>query len=72
MMATMIGLINSSLMTLKQAVGTMMGDEIGTTIATQIVAYATDNLERTHLALVKRRFGHFAAANHGSGLGHVL
>ena len=71
MMATMVGLVSSYLITLEQAVGTMMGDEIGTTITTQIAATDTDNLERTHLALVKRRFGHFAAANDESGSCHV-
>lgn len=39
MMATMIGLINANLMTLEQAIGMMMGDEIGTTLTAQIVAF---------------------------------
>lgn len=38
-MVTMIGLINANLMTLEQAVGVMMGNEIGTTITAQIVAF---------------------------------
>ena len=42
MMATMIGLINTNLMTLEQAIGMMMGDEIGTTITAQIVAFDID------------------------------
>ena len=51
MMATMIGLINTNLMTLEQAVGMMMGDEIGTTITAQIVAFDIDNLAYLFIAL---------------------
>ena len=51
MMATMIGLINTNLMTLEQAVGMMMGDEIGTTITAQIVAFDIDNLAFLFIAL---------------------
>jgi phosphate:Na+ symporter len=39
LMVTMIGLINANLMTLEQAVGVMMGQEIGTTLTAQIVAF---------------------------------
>jgi len=39
MMVTMIGLINANLMTLEQAIGMMLGDEIGTTITAQVVAF---------------------------------
>jgi len=39
LMVTMIGLINANLMTLKQTVGVMMGQEIGTTLTAQIVAF---------------------------------
>lgn len=39
LMVTMIGLINANLMTLEQAVGVMMGQEIGTTITAQIIAF---------------------------------
>jgi len=42
MMATMIGLINTNLMTLEQAIGMMMGDEIGTTLTAQMVAFDID------------------------------
>jgi len=38
-MVTMIGLINANLMTLEQAIGVMMGQEIGTTLTAQIVAF---------------------------------
>jgi len=51
MMATMIGLINTNLMTLEQAIGMMMGDEIGTTLTAQIVAFEADNLAYLFIAL---------------------
>jgi len=38
-MVTMIGLINANLMTVKQAIGVMLGQEIGTTFTAQIVAF---------------------------------
>ncbi len=38
-MVTMIGLINANLMTLEQSIGVMMGQEIGTTLTAQIVAF---------------------------------
>jgi len=39
LMVTMIGLINANLMTLEQAVGVIMGQEIGTTLTAQIAAF---------------------------------
>jgi len=51
MMATMIGLINAQIMTLEQAIGMMMGDEIGTTITAQMVAFDIDNLAFLFIAL---------------------
>jgi phosphate:Na+ symporter len=39
LMVTMIGLINANLLTLEQAVGVMMGQEIGTTLTGQLVAF---------------------------------
>lgn len=51
MMATMIGLINTNLMTLEQAIGMMMGDEIGTTLTAQIVAFEVDSLAYLFIAL---------------------
>jgi len=39
LMVMMIGLINANLMTLKQAIGVMMGLEIGTTITAQVIAF---------------------------------
>ncbi len=38
-MVTLIGLINAGLLTLIQAIGVMLGAEIGTTITAQIVAF---------------------------------
>lgn len=39
LMVTMIGLINANLMTVIQSIGVMLGQEIGTTITAQIVAF---------------------------------
>jgi phosphate:Na+ symporter len=39
LMVTMIGLINANLMTVTQSIGVMLGQEIGTTITAQIVAF---------------------------------
>lgn len=39
MMVTMVGLINSGLMTLEQSVGVMLGQEIGTTFTAQLIAF---------------------------------
>lgn len=44
LMVTMIGLVNANLMTLVQAVGVMMGQEIGTTLTAQIVALRVGDL----------------------------
>ncbi|MEE8567519.1 MAG: Na/Pi cotransporter family protein [Anaerolineales bacterium] len=51
MMTTIIGLINTNLMTLKQAISMMMGFEIGTTITAQIAAFDMDNLAYLFIAL---------------------
>ncbi len=39
LMVTMMGLINANLLTLEQAVGVMLGQEIGTTLTGQLVAF---------------------------------
>ena len=39
LMVTMIGLINANLMTVQQSIGVMLGQEIGTTLTAQIVAF---------------------------------
>ena len=51
LMVTMIGLINANLMTLEQAVGVMMGQEIGTTLTAQIVAFRVGDLCFLFIAL---------------------
>jgi len=44
LMVTMIGLINAGLLTVEQAIGVMLGQEIGTTLTAQIVAFDIGNL----------------------------
>ena len=44
LMVTMIGLINANLMTLPQAISVMLGQEIGTTLTAQIVAFKVGDL----------------------------
>ncbi|HUV95060.1 MAG TPA: Na/Pi cotransporter family protein [Anaerolineae bacterium] len=39
LMVTMIGLINGGLLTLEQAIGVMLGQEIGTTLTGQLIAF---------------------------------
>jgi len=39
LMVTMIGLINANLMSVQQAIGVMLGQEIGTTMTAQVVAF---------------------------------
>ena len=43
LMVTMIGLINANLMTVAQAIGVMLGQEIGTTLTAQIVSFKIGN-----------------------------
>lgn len=43
LMVTMMGLINANLMTVEQAIGVMLGQEIGTTLTAQIVAFQIGN-----------------------------
>jgi phosphate:Na+ symporter len=43
LMVTMIGLINANLMTVEQAISVMLGQEIGTTLTAQIVAFDIGN-----------------------------
>ena len=43
LMVTMIGLINANLVTVEQAIGVMLGQEIGTTLTAQIVAFEIGN-----------------------------
>ena len=50
-MVTMIGLINANLMTLEQAVGVMLGQEIGTTVTAQLIAFKTGDISYLFIAL---------------------
>lgn len=43
LMVTMIGLVNANLMTVVQAISVMLGQEIGTTVTAQIVAFEIGN-----------------------------
>src|SRR5574342_521833 len=43
LMVTMIGLINANLMTVQQTIGVIIGQEIGTTLTAQIVAFDIGN-----------------------------
>lgn len=43
LMVTMIGLVNANLMTVVQSIGVMLGQEIGTTVTAQIVAFEIGN-----------------------------
>jgi phosphate:Na+ symporter len=51
LMVTMIGLINANLMTLEQAIGVMMGQEIGTTLTAQIIAFKVGDFSFLIIAL---------------------
>lgn len=44
LMVTMIGLVNGNLMTLSQTIGMMLGQEIGTTLTGQIIAFDIGNI----------------------------
>ena len=51
LMVTMIGLINANLMTVEQSIGVMLGQEIGTTITAQIVAFKIGNFNLVFVIL---------------------
>ncbi len=51
LMVTMIGLINARLLTLEQAIGVMLGQEIGTTITGQLVAFSIGSIRFVAVAL---------------------
>lgn len=51
LMVTMIGMINANLMTLEQAIGVMMGQEIGTTLTAQIIAFNVGDFSFLFIAL---------------------
>ncbi len=51
LMVTMIGLINANLMSVEQAIGVMLGQEIGTTLTAQIVAFDIGKLNLLFIVL---------------------
>ncbi|MEN8098349.1 MAG: Na/Pi cotransporter family protein [Chloroflexota bacterium] len=51
LMITILGLVNANLLTLEQAVGVMLGTEIGTTLTAQIVAFDIGDLYLLFVAL---------------------
>jgi phosphate:Na+ symporter len=51
LMVTMIGLINANLMNVEQAIGVMLGQEIGTTLTAQIVAFDIGKLNLLFIVL---------------------
>lgn len=51
LMVTMISLINANLITLEQAVSVMLGQEIGTTLTAQIVAFKIGDFYFLFIAL---------------------
>ena len=59
LMVTMIGLINANLFTLQQAVGVMMGQEIGTTLTGQLIAFDVSKYMFSLLIIgyIMREFG---------------
>ena len=49
LMVTMIGLINAGMLSLEQAIGIMLGSEIGTTITGQLVAFNLKSVDHVFL-----------------------
>jgi phosphate:Na+ symporter len=51
LMVTMIGLVNASIMTVEQTIGVIIGQEIGTTLTAQIVAFNIGNFNMLFVVL---------------------
>lgn len=51
LMVTMIGLVNANLMTVQQVIGVIIGQEIGTTLTAQIVAFNIGNFNMAFVIL---------------------
>ena len=51
LMVTMIGLINARMLSLEQAIGVMLGSEIGTTITGQVVAFNLGSVDLVFLII---------------------
>jgi len=71
LMVTMIGLINANLMTVQQSIGIMLGQEIGTTITAQIVAFDI-GATRLLLVIVGLFFLEFFANHEWKKYGEIL
>ena len=71
LMVTMIGLINANLMTVPQSIGIMLGQEIGTTITAQIVAFDI-GASRLLLVIVGLFFLEFFANHEWKKYGEIL
>lgn len=51
LMVTMIGLVNANLMTVQQTIGVIIGQEVGTTLTAQIVAFNIGNFNMMFVVL---------------------
>lgn len=51
LMVTMIGLVNANLMTVEQTIGVIIGQEVGTTLTAQIVAFKIGNFNMLFVVL---------------------
>jgi phosphate:Na+ symporter len=51
LMVTMIGLVNANLMTVQQTIGVIIGQEVGTTLTAQIVAFNIGNFNMVFVVL---------------------
>src|SRR5574339_97039 len=51
LMVTMIGLVNANLMTVQQTIGVIIGQEVGTTLTAQIVAFKIGNFNMVFVVL---------------------
>ncbi len=71
LMVTMIGLINANLMTVEQAISVMLGQEIGTTLTAQIVAFEIGNF-RLILIILGLGFLEFFPKRDWSKFGEIL
>jgi phosphate:Na+ symporter len=71
MMITMLGLVNANLVSLEQAVGVMLGQEIGTTLTAQIVAFDIGDCSLLFVAL-GFVLSEFARRRNGREYGEIL
>jgi phosphate:Na+ symporter len=76
MMITLLGLVNAHLISLEQAVGVMLGQEVGTTLTAQIVAFDVGDFSLLFVALGfvlsefarRRRWGEYGEILMGLGV----